>query len=54
MSAGKLRPVVDRVYPLSETRAAQEYLESAGQFGKVVLEVAIPFGNAPTEKQVLS
>ncbi len=40
LGAGKLRPVIDRVYPLSEARAAQEYLEAAAQFGKVVLEVA--------------
>jgi NADPH:quinone reductase-like Zn-dependent oxidoreductase len=39
LAAGKLRPIVDRVYPLSETAAAQAYLESAGQFGKVVLDV---------------
>ncbi|MDR3749582.1 MAG: zinc-binding dehydrogenase [Acidobacteriota bacterium] len=35
--AGKLKPVVDRTFPLSETRAAHEYLESSEQFGKVVL-----------------
>ena len=37
--AGKLRPVVDRIFPLSDAQAAETYLESAGQFGKVVLEV---------------
>ncbi|MEZ5395007.1 MAG: zinc-binding dehydrogenase [Bryobacterales bacterium] len=36
---GALRPVVDRVFPLSETRAAHEYLEGKQQFGKVVLKV---------------
>jgi len=41
LGAGKLRPVVDRVYPLSEAAGAQVYLESAGQFGKVVLEGAL-------------
>ena len=35
---GKLRPVVDEVLPLSQARAAHERLESARQFGKVVLE----------------
>jgi NADPH:quinone reductase-like Zn-dependent oxidoreductase len=35
--AGKLKPVVDRTFPLSETRAAHEYLASSEQFGKVVL-----------------
>ncbi|MDE2143393.1 MAG: zinc-binding dehydrogenase [Elusimicrobia bacterium] len=34
---GKLRPAVDRVFPLSEARAAHEYLAAGGQFGKVVL-----------------
>ena len=35
--AGKLRPVVDRVVPLSEGRAAFEALERGEQFGKIVL-----------------
>jgi NADPH:quinone reductase-like Zn-dependent oxidoreductase len=33
----QLRPVIDRVYPLSEIRAAHERLENKEQFGKVVL-----------------
>jgi NADPH:quinone reductase-like Zn-dependent oxidoreductase len=36
---GKLRPIIDRVYPLDEAAAAETYLESGAQFGKVVLEV---------------
>ncbi len=36
---GRLKPVVDRVFPLREARAAHEYLERAEQFGKVVLSV---------------
>lgn len=35
----KLRPVVDRIFPLEECHAAHEYLESGAQFGKVVLKV---------------
>jgi NADPH:quinone reductase-like Zn-dependent oxidoreductase len=35
--AGKLKPVVDRTFPLSETRAAHEYLAAREQFGKVVV-----------------
>jgi len=35
--AGKLRPVVDRTFPLSEARAAHERLEKSEQFGKIVL-----------------
>ena len=37
--AGKLSPVIDRVFPLSEGRAALEYLKAGNQFGKVVLRV---------------
>ena len=37
--AGTLRPLVDRAFPLQEAQAAESYLESASQFGKVVLEV---------------
>jgi NADPH:quinone reductase-like Zn-dependent oxidoreductase len=33
----QLRPVIDRVYPLAEVRAAHERLENKEQFGKVVL-----------------
>ncbi|MFZ0300030.1 MAG: zinc-binding dehydrogenase [Candidatus Sulfotelmatobacter sp.] len=35
--AGDLKPVVDRVFPLSELRAAHEYLEASQMFGKVVV-----------------
>jgi len=35
--AGRLKPVVDRTFPLSETRAAHEYLAGSEQFGKVVV-----------------
>jgi NADPH:quinone reductase-like Zn-dependent oxidoreductase len=34
---GKLRPVVDRVLPLGEARAAQGLLTERAQFGKIVL-----------------
>jgi NADPH:quinone reductase-like Zn-dependent oxidoreductase len=35
--AQKLAPVVDRVLPLSEARAAHEAMEKRAQFGKIVL-----------------
>lgn len=35
--AGRLKPVVDRVFPLSELRAAHEYLEASQMFGKIVV-----------------
>src|SRR5262249_16540733 len=37
VAAGRLSPVIDRTYPLSEARAAQERLEGREQFGKIVL-----------------
>jgi NADPH:quinone reductase-like Zn-dependent oxidoreductase len=37
---GGLRPVVDSTYPLSDVKAALTHLDSAEQFGKVVLSVA--------------
>jgi NADPH:quinone reductase-like Zn-dependent oxidoreductase len=40
IAAGRARPVVDRVFPLTEARAAHEYLESGEQLGKVVLSIA--------------
>jgi NADPH:quinone reductase-like Zn-dependent oxidoreductase len=35
--AGRLKPVVDRVFPLSEVRAAHERLEKSQMFGKIVV-----------------
>ncbi len=37
--AGRLKPVVDRVFPLSEIRAAHEYMEKSQMFGKVILHL---------------
>jgi NADPH:quinone reductase-like Zn-dependent oxidoreductase len=39
VAAGKLKPTVDRVFPLAEAAAAHAYLEAGQQFGKVVLKV---------------
>jgi 2-desacetyl-2-hydroxyethyl bacteriochlorophyllide A dehydrogenase len=39
VAAGRLKPVVDRVFPLAEAAAAHAYLEAGSQFGKVVLAV---------------
>lgn len=38
----QIHPIVDRVFPLAEASAAQEYLWAGGQFGKVVLQVSGP------------
>jgi NADPH:quinone reductase-like Zn-dependent oxidoreductase len=35
----KLRPVIDRVFPMSDIRAALHHLESGAHFGKVVIRV---------------
>ncbi|HUK23881.1 MAG TPA: zinc-binding dehydrogenase [Terriglobales bacterium] len=35
--SGRLRPVVDRVFPLSEVRAAHEYMANSKMFGKIVM-----------------
>ncbi len=40
IEAGKLKPVIDRSYPLSEAREAIRYLEQGHARGKVVLTVA--------------
>jgi NADPH:quinone reductase-like Zn-dependent oxidoreductase len=37
--AGRLKPVVDRVFPLKDLRAAHEYLEKSQMFGKIVIDV---------------
>ncbi|HVM17850.1 MAG TPA: zinc-binding dehydrogenase [Gaiellaceae bacterium] len=39
VKSGRARPVVDRVFPLSEIRAAHERLEAGEQLGKVVLSI---------------
>jgi len=35
--AGRLKPVVDRAFPLKDARAAHEYMEESQMFGKIVL-----------------
>jgi NADPH:quinone reductase-like Zn-dependent oxidoreductase len=35
--SGRLKPVVDRAFPLKEARAAHEYMEKSAMFGKIVL-----------------
>jgi NADPH:quinone reductase-like Zn-dependent oxidoreductase len=39
LGEGHLRPMVDRVYPLVQTRAAFERLEQGAQLGKVCVEI---------------
>jgi NADPH:quinone reductase-like Zn-dependent oxidoreductase len=35
---GELAPVIDRVFPAAEAAAAHAYMESDGNFGKILLE----------------
>jgi NADPH:quinone reductase-like Zn-dependent oxidoreductase len=39
IAAGKARPVVDRVFPLAEARAAHERMEAGEQLGKIVFSI---------------
>jgi NADPH:quinone reductase-like Zn-dependent oxidoreductase len=36
--SGRVKPVVDRTFPLKEARAAHEYMEKSQMFGKIVLD----------------
>jgi len=36
--SGRLKPAVDRAFPLKEARAAHEYMEKSAMFGKIVLK----------------
>ena len=37
--AGRVKPVIDRTFPLKDTRAAHEYMEKSLMFGKIVLSI---------------
>jgi len=39
LTAGKIRPVVDKVFPLAEIKTAQQYIESKRAKGKVILTI---------------
>jgi NADPH:quinone reductase-like Zn-dependent oxidoreductase len=39
VKSGRAKPVIDRVYPLSEARAAHERLDAGEQLGKIVLGI---------------
>jgi NADPH:quinone reductase-like Zn-dependent oxidoreductase len=39
MAVKKIKPIVDSVFPLKDTAAAQRHLEEAKQFSKVVLDI---------------
>ena len=39
LAAGRLKPVIDRTFPLEQTAVAEERMERAEQFGKLVLTI---------------
>ena len=39
IAAGSIKPVVDKVFPLSEANEAHRYMESNANFGKIILDV---------------
>ena len=39
LNVSKIKPIIDRVFPLKDAAAAQKYVEDAKQFGKVVLAI---------------
>jgi NADPH:quinone reductase-like Zn-dependent oxidoreductase len=39
LADGRIAPVIDRVFPLCDALAAQDYLRSNAQLGKVILTV---------------
>lgn len=39
LNKGKIKPVIDKVFPLAEAQAAHDYLEAGGHVGKVILRV---------------
>ncbi len=39
IEAGQIRPVIDRVFPLSDARLAHQHMDQQEQFGKIVLSM---------------
>ena len=39
VAAGRVQPIINRVFPLSDIRAAHERLESPERFGKIIMEM---------------
>lgn len=40
IDSGKIKPVIDRVYPMAELAAAQEFIETRRAQGKVLIDIA--------------
>jgi len=39
LASGRIKPIVDRVFPLAKAAEAHRYMEENRNFGKIVLEV---------------
>ena len=39
LNATKIKPVIDRVFPFAEARAAYDYMQSGAHFGKIVIAI---------------
>ena len=39
LAANRIKPVIDKVYPFEEVRAALKLMERAAHFGKIVVTV---------------
>ena len=37
---GKIKPIIDTVFPMAQVRAAHEYMEANRNFGKIILEIS--------------
>ena len=39
LKIGKIRPIIDTVFPLAQAQQAHEYMEANRNFGKIILKV---------------
>jgi NADPH:quinone reductase-like Zn-dependent oxidoreductase len=39
LADGRIKPLVDKVFPLDDLRNAREFMESNSQVGKIVLKI---------------
>jgi len=40
LEVSKIRPIIDRKFPLREAAAAQQRMEEGRQFGKILLQIS--------------
>ncbi|MGH8008204.1 MAG: zinc-binding dehydrogenase, partial [Candidatus Binatia bacterium] len=39
LAAGRIKPIIDRVFPLAQAGEAHRYMEENRNFGKIILEI---------------